>query len=132
MRSATLSRLELRIMQTLWSGGPCSIRTLLEAFPRQERLAYTTVQTVVNRLEAKGAIRRVNKISNAHVFEAAISQASAQHRMLDELVAWFGGKPLPIMTHLIESGRLTDDEVREARKALKRLARKEKRKEKRS
>src|SRR6476646_9012685 len=116
MRSATLSRLELRI-----------IRTLLEAFPRQERLAYTTVQTVVNRLEAKGAIRRVDKISNAHVFEAAISQASAQHRMLDELVAWFGGKPLPIMTHLIESGRLTDEEVREARKALHRLTRKEKR-----
>jgi BlaI family transcriptional regulator, penicillinase repressor len=128
MRSATLSRLELRIMQTLWSRGPCSIRALLEAFPRQERLAYTTVQTVVNRLEAKGAIRRVDKISNAHVFEAAISQASAQHRMLDELVAWFGGKPLPIMTHLIESGRLTDEEVREARKALQRLTRKEKRK----
>jgi BlaI family penicillinase repressor len=128
MRSATLSRLELRIMQMLWSNGPSSIRTLLEAFPRQERLAYTTVQTVVNRLEAKGAIRRVDKISNAHVFEAAISQASAQHRMLDELVAWFGGKPLPIMTHLIESGRLTDEEVREARKALQRLTRKEKRK----
>ena len=124
MRSATLSRLELRIMQTLWKQGPCSIRMLLEAFPRQERLAYTTVQTVVNRLEAKGAIRRVDKISNAHVFEAAISQASAQHRMLDELVAWFGGKPLPIMTHLIESGRLTDAEVREARKALQRLSRK--------
>ena len=128
MRSATLSRLELRIMQMLWSNGPSSIRTLLEAFPRQERLAYTTVQTVVNRLEAKGAIRRVDKISNAHVFEAAISQASAQHRILDELVAWFGGKPLPIMTHLIESGRLTDEEVREARKALQRLTRKEKRK----
>lgn len=128
MRPATLSRLELRIMQTLWSSGPCSIRTLREAFPRQERLAYTTVQTVVNRLEAKGAIRRVDKIGNAHVFEAAISQASAQYRMLDELVAWFGGKPLPIMTHLIESGRLTDEEVREARKALQRLIRKEKRK----
>ena len=128
MRSATLSRLELRIMQTLWSNGPCSIRTLLEAFPPRERLAYTTVQTVVNRLEAKRAIRRVTKVSNAHVFEAAISQASAQHRMLDELVAWFGGKPLPIMTHLIESGRLTDEEVREARKALQRLTRKEKKK----
>lgn len=128
MRSATLSRLELRIMQTLWTSGPCSIRALLDSFPRQERLAYTTVQTVVNRLEAKGAIRRIDKVSNAHVFEAAISQASAQHRMLDELVAWFGGKPLPIMTHLIESGRLTDEEVREARKALQRLTRREKRK----
>ena len=128
MRLATLSRLELRIMQTLWNKGPCSIRELLETFPEQERLAYTTVQTVVNRLEGKRAIRRVNKVSNAHVFEAVISQASAQSRMIDELVAWFGGKPLPVMTHLIESGRLTEQEIREARKALQRLTRKEKRK----
>ena len=128
MRLATLSRLELRIMQTLWTKGPCSIRELLEAFPGRERLAYTTVQTVVNRLEGKRAIRRVKKISNAHVFEAVISQASAQRRMIDELVAWFGGKPLPIMTHLIESGRLSEDEVREARKALRNLSLKEKNK----
>ena len=126
MRPATLSRLELRVMQTLWSKGPCSIRELLETFPEQERLAYTTVQTVVNRLETKRAIRRVNKISNAHVFEAVISQASAQNRMIDELVAWFGGKPLPIMTHLIESGRLTEQEIREARKALRSKTLKEK------
>jgi predicted transcriptional regulator len=126
MRLATLSRLELRIMQTLWSKGPCSIRELLEAFPERERLAYTTVQTVVNRLEGKRAIRRVNKVSNAHVFEAVISQASAQTRMIDEMVAWFGGKPLPIMTHLIESGKLTEDEVREARKALRNWSPKEK------
>ena len=126
MRLATLSRLELRIMQTLWNKGPCSIRELLETFPEQQRLAYTTVQTVVNRLEAKRAIRRVNKISNAHVFEAVISQASAQSRMIDELVAWFGGQPLPIMTHLIESGRLTEQEIREARKALRSKTLKEK------
>lgn len=126
MRLATLSRLELRIMQTLWSKGPCSIRELLETFPEQERLAYTTVQTVVNRLEGKRAIRRVKKVSNAHVFEAVISQASAQTRMIDEMVAWFGGKPLPIMTHLIDSGRLTEDEVREARKALRNWSPKEK------
>lgn len=126
MRLATLSRLELRIMQTLWSKGPCSIRELLETFPEQERLAYTTVQTVVNRLEGKRAIRRVNKVSNAHVFEAVISRTSAQSRMIDELVAWFGGKPLPIMTHLIESGRLTEDEIREARKALRNWSPKEK------
>lgn len=113
-------------MQTLWSKGQSSIRELLEAFPKEERLAYTTVQTVVNRLERKKAIRRVEKIGNAHIFEAIISQGSAQHRMIDELVAWFGGKPLPIMTHLIESGRLTPEEVREARKALNNLARKDK------
>ena len=126
MRLATLSRLELRIMQTLWGKGPCSIRELLESFPEQERLAYTTVQTVVNRLEGKRAIRRVNKVSNAHVFEAVISQASAQSRMIDELVSWFGGKPLPIMTHLIESGRLTEQEIQEARKALRSKTLKEK------
>ena len=126
MRLATLSRLELRIMQMLWSKGPCSIRELLESFPEPERLAYTTVQTVVNRLEGKRAIRRVDKVSNAHVFEAVISQASAQSRMIDELVAWFGGKPLPIMTHLIESGRLTEQEIREARNALRSKSLKEK------
>jgi len=123
-----LTPLELRIMQTLWRRGPSSIRELLEAFPDKERLAYTTVQTVVNRLEAKKAIRRIEKISNAHIFEAVVSRAAAQNRMIDELVAWFGGKPLPIVTTLIESGKLTPEEVREARKALRNLAGKEKRK----
>jgi len=113
-------------MDTLWSKGPCSIRELLEAFPESERLAYTTVQTVVNRLEAKQAIRRTSKVGNAHLFEAVISRNSAQHRMIDDLVALFGGKRLSIVTHLIESGKLTPDEVREARKALRNLARKDK------
>jgi BlaI family transcriptional regulator, penicillinase repressor len=119
-----LTRLELRIMETLWNQGPCSIRGLLEAFPESERLAYTTVQTVVYRLEAKKAVRRVSKISNAHVFEAVVSRNSAQHRMIDDLVALFGGKRLPILTHLIESGKLTPQEVSEARKALNSLAKK--------
>lgn len=123
-----LTPLELRIMQTLWNRGPSSIRELLEAFPDKERLAYTTVQTVVNRLEAKKAIRRIEKISNAHIFEAIVSRAAAQNRMIDELVAWFGGKPLPIVTTLIESGRLTPKEVREARKAFRNLTGKDKRK----
>jgi BlaI family penicillinase repressor len=113
-------------METLWSKGPSSIRELLEAFPEPERLAYTTVQTVVNRLEEKKAIRRISKITNAHVFEAVVSRSSAQHRMIDELVALFGGKRLPIMTHLIESGTLTPEEVREAQKAFRNLARKDK------
>jgi predicted transcriptional regulator len=121
-----LTRLELRIMETLWSKGPSSIRELQEAFPEPQRPAYTTVQTVVYRLEFKKAIRRTSKISNAHVFEAMVSRSSAQHRMIDDLVALFGGKPLPIMAHLIESGRLTPDEVREAQKALRNLAKKEK------
>ena len=121
-----LTKLELRIMETLWSKGPASIRELLEAFPESERLAYTTIQTVVNRLEEKKAIRRTGKVSNAHVFEAVVSRSSAQHRMIDELVALFGGRPLPLMTHLIESGRLTPEEVREAQKALRELAKKDK------
>lgn len=121
-----LTKLELRIMETLWTQGPCSIRELLEAFPKDQRLAYTTVQTVVNRLEAKKAIKRIDRIGNAHIFEPMISRSSAQHRMIDELVSWFGGRPLPIMTHLIESGRLTPEEIREARKALRTAANKDK------
>jgi len=113
-------------METLWGKGPSSIRELLEAFPQDERLAYTTVQTVVYRLEAKKAVRRTSKIGNAHVFEAVVSRASAQHRMIDDLVSLFGGRRLPIVTHLIESGRLTREEVREARKALRDLAKKDK------
>lgn len=109
------------MMETLWSKGPSSIRELLEAFPEAERLAYTTVQTVVYRLEEKNAVRRTSKISNAHIFEAVVSRSAAQHRMIDELVALFGGKRLPLMTHLIESGRLTPEEVREAQKALRDL-----------
>ena len=119
-----LTRLELRIMETLWSKGPSSIRELVEVFPKDERLAYTTVQTVVYRLEAKKAIRRTSKLGNAHVFEAVVSRTSAQHRMIDDLVALFGGHRLPIVTHLIESGTPTPDEVREARKALRDLAKK--------
>jgi BlaI family transcriptional regulator, penicillinase repressor len=126
MPSPKLSRLELRIMETLWSKGPSSIRELQEAFPEKQRPAYTTVQTIVYRLEWKKAVRRAKKVSNAHVFEPLISRNSVQHRMIDELVGLFGGRALPIVTHLIDSGTLTHDEVREAQKALRDLARKDK------
>ena len=121
-----LTRLELQIMETLWSKGPSSIRELQEAFPKKQKPAYTTVQTVVYRLEWKKAVRRTTKISNAHVFEPVVSRNSVQRRMIDELVGLFGGRALPIVTHLIDSGKLTRDEVREARKALRDLARKDK------
>src|SRR5580704_673327 len=121
-----LTKLDLRIMGTLWTKGPSSIRELQEAFPEKERPAYTTVQTVVYRLEFKKAIRRTEKISNAHVFEALVSRSSAQHRMIDDLLALFGGKGLPIVAHLFESGKLTPEEVREARKVLRNATRKEK------
>lgn len=126
MPQPKLTRLELRIMETLWNKGPSSIRELQEAFPESGRPAYTTVQTVVYRLEFKRAVRRASKVSNAHVFEAIVSRSSAQHRMIDDLVALFGGKSLPIMAHLIESGKLTPEEVREAQRALRNLAKKEK------
>src|SRR5215469_2693752 len=93
-----LSRLELRVMETLWNRGPSSIRELQEAFPEKRRPAYTTIQTVVYRLEWKKAVRRTKKISNAHVFEPLISRNSVQHRMIDELVGLFGGRTLPIVT----------------------------------
>src|ERR1700692_4373179 len=109
-----LTKLELRIMETLWSKGRSSIRELQEAFHEAESPAYTTVQTVVYRLEWKKAVRRTKKISNAHVFEAVVSRNSVQHRMIDELVGLFGGRALPIVTHLIDSRKLTPEEVREA------------------
>ncbi len=111
-------------METLWTKGPRSIRELQEAFPEPERPAYTTVQTVVYRLEFKKALRRTNKINNAHVFEAVVSRSSALNRMIDDLVAMFGGKPLPIVAHFIESGRLNPDEMREAQKVLRKFAKK--------
>jgi BlaI family transcriptional regulator, penicillinase repressor len=126
MPTPKLSKLELRIMETLWTKGPSSIRELQEAFPEEEMPAYTTVQTVVYRLEFKKAVRRTEKIGNAHVFEALVSRSSAQHRMIDELVALFGGKSLPIVAHLIDSGKLSPEEVREARKALRNATRKDK------
>src|SRR5579871_3249197 len=110
MPTPKLSRLELRIMETLWTRGPSSIRELREAFPEEERPAYTTVQTVVYRLEFKKEVRPTEKISNAHVFEPLVSRTSAQHRMIDDLVALFGGKSLPIVAHLIDSGKLTPEE----------------------
>jgi predicted transcriptional regulator len=125
-----LTRLELQIMELLWSKGPSSIREIQEAFPARAKAApppaYTTVQTIVYRLEWKKAVRRTRKIGNAHVFEAVISRNSVQHRMIDELLGFFGGRALPIVAHLIDSGKLRPDEVREAQKALRDLAQKDK------
>ena len=121
-----LTKLELHIMEALWSQGASSIREIQEAFPERGRPAYTTVQTTVYRLEAKGALRRVKKISNAHIFEAAISRNAAHRRLIDDLLGLFGGRTQPVMAQLIESGRLTLEDVREAQKALRRLARKDK------
>lgn len=120
-----LTKIELRVMDAMWRLGPASVREIQEALPAKHRPAYTTVQTMVYRLEAKGAVRRVKKIGNAHVFEPAISRESAQRRLVDELLSFFGGKIQPVMAHLVESGRLSLDDVKEAEKTLKKLSRKE-------
>jgi BlaI family penicillinase repressor len=120
------TKLELGIMQALWDSGRISIREIQETFPEPGRPAYTTIQTTVYRLEAKGAVKRVRKISNAHIFEAVVSRDAAQTRLIDELLGLFGGRTQPVMAHLIETGRLTMDDVKEAEQALKRLSKKDK------
>jgi BlaI family penicillinase repressor len=121
-----LTKLELQIMEALWSRGSASIREIQETFPEKGRPAYTTIQTTVYRLEGKKAVRRVKKVGNFHVFEAAVSRDSAQRKLVDDLLALFGGSTQPVMAHLIESGKLTLEDVKEAEKILRRLARKEK------
>ncbi len=120
-----LSRLELKIMEALWSKGPSSVREIQESFPAKRRPAYTTVQTMVYRLEAKNALKRTKKIGNAHIFEALVSQASVHRKVIDELLGLFGGRAQPLMSHLIESGQLTLEDVEEARKELRQLSKKE-------
>jgi len=126
MALARLTKLELQIMEALWSRGSISIREIQEAFPEKGRPAYTTIQTTVYRLETKKAVRRVKKISNAHIFEAVISRNAAQRRLIDDLLGLFGGRTQPVMMHLIESGKLTLDDVQEAEKTLRTLVNKEK------
>jgi BlaI family transcriptional regulator, penicillinase repressor len=121
-----LSKLELQIMEALWSRGPCSVREIHETFPARKRPAYTTVQTMVYRLEVKKVLRRVKKIATANIFEAAVTREAAQRRLVDELLGLFGGRSRPIMAHLIESGNLTLDDIREAERTLLKLAEEEK------
>lgn len=121
-----LSKLELQIMDALWTRGSSSIREIQQAFPERRRPAYTTIQTTVYRMERKNVLRRVKKISNAHIFEALISRHAAQRRLIDDLLSLFGGRTQPVMAHLVESGKLTLEDVEEAQKALKRLSAKAK------
>jgi predicted transcriptional regulator len=125
MSEPKLTKLELRIMDTLWTREQASIREIQESFPENDRPAYTTIQTTVYRLEAKKAVRRVKKLGNFHIFEAAVSRAAAQRRLIDDLLALFGGRSQPVMAHLIESGKLTLADVREAEKTLRKLGRKD-------
>jgi predicted transcriptional regulator len=123
-----LTKLELQIMEALWTHGPCSVREIQESFPAKKRPAYTTVQTTVYRLEAKKVLRRTRKIATALIFEAAVSREAAQRRLVDDLLGLFGGRSRPIMARLIESGSLTIEDVREAERTLLKLAGEEKQK----
>ena len=113
-----LSKLELRIMDVLWGRGPSSVREVQETFPEADRPAYTTIQTTMYRLEAKRAIRRARKIGNAHIFEAVLSRTAAHRRIVDDLLSLFGGRMQPVMSQLVETGKLTLDDLREAERAL--------------
>ncbi|HKW62081.1 MAG TPA: BlaI/MecI/CopY family transcriptional regulator [Candidatus Acidoferrum sp.] len=126
MNLPRLTKLELQIMESLWNHGACSIREIQESFPERKRPAYTTIQTTVYRMERKKVLQRIKKIGNAHIFEAIVSRHAAQRRLIDELLNLFGGSSQPVMAHLIESGKLTLEEVREAEKTLRKLARKDK------
>ena len=120
-----LSKLELQIMEALWSKGPCSVREIHESFPARKRPAYTTVQTMVYRLELKKALRRTKRIGTAFIFEAMVSREAAGRKLIDDLLDLFGGRSRPIVAHLIESGSFTLDDIREAEKTLLEHDRKE-------
>jgi predicted transcriptional regulator len=120
-----LTALELQIMEALWNHGRLSIREIQESFPKAGRPAYTTIQTTVYRLEEKRALRRVRKISNAHIFEAVVSRQDAKGRLIDDLLGLFGGRTQPVMAHLVETGKLTLNDIRETEKLIKDLAKKE-------
>ena len=138
MATPRLSKLEFQIMEVLWGRGESpsgeiepsarelSIREILDALPGKRKPAYTTIQTTIYRMEAKGIVKRVRKVGNFHVFAASVSRDSAQHRMIDDLLALFGGRPQPVMVHLVETGKLSLEDVKDAEKLLRKLSAKEK------
>lgn len=121
MRQPKLSKLEMQIMEVLWTNGSSAIREIQESFPQKGRPAYTTIQTTVVRLEGKKAVTRLKKIGNAHIYEAAVSRNAAQRRLVDDLLALFGGRTQPVMTHLVETGKVTLEDVQEAEKLVRRM-----------
>ena len=137
MAAPKLSKLEFQVMEALWGndelppgerpGKELSIREILDALPARRRPAYTTIQTTVYRMEVKGVVRRVRKVGNFHLFAAAITRDAAQRRLIDDMLALFGGRPQPVMAHLVETGKLTLDDVKDAEATLRKLSGKEKR-----
>jgi len=121
---AKVSRFELELLEQLWKLGPASVREVQEALPEKKRAAYTTVQTMMYRLEEKGAVRRIRKIGNAHVFEAIFTRKAVYRRLIDDLLELFGGSVAPVMSHLAESGKLSLEDVRAAERIVSRLGKK--------
>jgi BlaI family transcriptional regulator, penicillinase repressor len=121
MPGPKLSKLEMQIMETLWTRGEASVREMMEAFPAKKRPGYTTIQTMVYRLITKKVVRRARKVGNFYLFAAAISRDAAQRRLVDELLAIFGGESRPVVAHLIDAGKLSLDDVEFAEKTLKGL-----------
>lgn len=126
MPAPKLSKLEYQIMEVLWEKGEPSLREIQDAFPKDQRPAYTTIQTMVYRMEAKGVVRRVKKVGNFHLFAATITPDAAQRRLIDDLLALFGGRSQLLMAHLIQGGKLSLADVKEAEKMLRQLSQKEK------
>src|SRR5260370_24676218 len=126
MRPPKLAKLELQIMEKLWDRGQSSIREIQEAFPEKARPGYTTIQMTIYRMEVKKVVRRVKKVGNFHVFDALVSRDAAQQRLVDELLALFGGRTQLVMTHLVKSGKLRLEDVKEPEKELRKLARRDK------
>lgn len=126
MKSPKLTKLELKVMEALWNNGVSSIREIQETFSENERPAYTTVQTTVYRMESKKVVHRVKKIGNAHIFDASISRNTAHGKLIDNLLGLFGGSAQPVMSHLIETGKLTMKDLEEAKETLRELSKKEK------
>ena len=122
MKSPKLTKLELKVMEALWNNGASSIREIQETFPENERPAYTTVQTTVYRMENKKVVHRTKKIGNAHIFDASISRNTAHSKLIENLLGLFGGSAQPVMSHLIETGKLTMEDLEEAKETLRKLS----------
>lgn len=124
MPKPKVTRFELELLEQLWKLGTASVREIQEGLPEKNRPAYTTVQTMIYRLEEKGALRRVKKIGNAHIFEPVFTRKAVYRRLVDDLLALFGGTAAPLMSHLAESGKLSLADVREAERILAKLEKK--------
>lgn len=125
MAKQKVTRFELELLEQLWKLGTASVREIQESLPERDRPAYTTVQTIVYRLEEKKAVRRVKKIGNAHIFEPVVTRKAVYRRLIDDLLDLFGGSPAPVISHLLESGKLSLADIREAEKALARMEKKQ-------